>query len=107
MTFEEMMQAVDTFRSWPLDVQQYCVKIGGHFNLQVEATEKPIQAKAKIDRLRNHFSVWDSEDSKQLLSDVSCQGGPRKKTYEKLCRKYGRTWHSLKNQYEKLTGARK
>lgn len=105
MTFEEMMQAVDTFRSWPLDVQQYCVKIGGYRNVQSdESTKKPCVAK-KGSR-RNHGLPWTEVDRMALKHAVESSGGPGKRTYEKLASRFGRTWHSLKNEYEKMTGVR-
>lgn len=105
MTFEEMMQAVDTFRSWPIELQQYCVKIGGYRNLQTDELQKKPCA-LKKGTLRNHGLPWTETDRLELKQAVESSGGPCKRTYEKLASRFGRTWHSLKNEYEKITGVR-
>lgn len=105
MTFEEMMQAVDLFRSWPLDVQQYCVKIAGYRNLQPdEYQQRTVCKKISKSKPSKHNLVWSQEESLQLLTDVELIGSAGVDTWRSLSAKYGRTPGALQDQWYKLQG---
>ena len=107
MTFEEMMQAVDTFRSWPLELQQYCVKIGGYRNLQSdESTKKPCTRRSQVYKPNKHNARWADDESLQLLADVELIGSSGMDAFRSLSSKYARTPKALQDQWHKLKGSK-
>jgi hypothetical protein len=107
MTFEEMMQAVDTFRSWPLDVQQYCVKIAGHRNVQTdESAKKSFTRRSQVFKPNKHNARWEDDESLQLLADVELIGSSGMDAFRSLSSKYARTPKALQDQWHKLKGAK-
>lgn len=108
MTLEEMMEAIDTFRSWPLEVQQYCIKITGCKTLQSnKVTNKPITKRSCKSKPLKHNALWTENESKQLLADVQLIGSSYMNTFRSLAGKYGRTPKALQDQWHKLKKAEK
>ncbi len=102
MTFEEMMQAVDTFRSWPLEVQLYCVKIGGHRNLQFDELQKPCTRRQQRNNPTKHRLQWSDDESLRLLADLELIGSSGMDAFRSLSPKYARTPRALRDQWHKL-----